>query len=115
MFYITSSSTILFNFFFFFPSHMSKIKIKKINEEKRLFNKEWETQFYLIFDNDKMVCLLCDAVLSTIKKYNANQHYKTHPNHKLVNLDCDERKEVVRRLKTEKLEQKKGMTAFIEL
>lgn len=33
-----------------------------------------------------MACLLCNATITTLKKYNANQHYETHKDHEYTKL-----------------------------
>ena len=48
---------------------------------------------------DKMMCLLCNSMITTVKKYNANQHYATHWNHKHVALESEAHKEVLKKMK----------------
>ena len=47
---------------------MSKPKIgkRKLQEELRVFNEEWELQFYVVAVKDKMMCLLCNSMISTM-------------------------------------------------
>lgn len=56
---------------------MSNYKRKKLNEENRTFNVEWELELFVTSVKDKMVCLLCNTILTTLKKANANKHYLT--------------------------------------
>ena len=54
---------------------MSKPNIRKriLQEERRVFNEKWKLQFYVVAVKDKMMCLLCNSMITTVKKYNANQ------------------------------------------
>ena len=47
-----------------------------------------------------MCCLLCDATISCIKKYNAKLHYETHEKHKNFQLE-EEHKIAFKRLKNQ--------------
>ena len=56
-------------------------------------------QFYVVAVNDKMMCLLCNSMITAVKKYNADQHYTTHKNHKYVVLEGEARNEVLKKMK----------------
>ena len=67
---------------------------RKRTLKERVFNEEWEYLTrsggaILVPNKDKMYCLLCDATISCIKKYNAKLHYKTHEKHKHFQLEGD--------------------------
>ncbi|UYV66688.1 EPM2AIP1 [Cordylochernes scorpioides] len=96
------------------PRIMSKNKKRTLKDENRLFNEEWELQYFLISSKDKMVCLLCSTVLTTIKKYNANQHYMTHSNHKYAILEGEARKTILQQLKNEKLHRQQTFNRFFQ-
>ena len=49
-----------------------------------------------------MCCLLCDATISCMKKYNVKLHYETHEKHKHFQLEGEERKIAFERLKNQK-------------
>ena len=53
---------------------MSKPNIRKrtLQEIGRAFNEEWELQFYVVAVKDKMMCLLRNSMITTVKRYNAN-------------------------------------------
>uniref|UniRef100_A0A6P7F1W9 General transcription factor II-I repeat domain-containing protein 2A-like n=1 Tax=Diabrotica virgifera virgifera TaxID=50390 RepID=A0A6P7F1W9_DIAVI len=93
---------------------MSKKQKRTLKAENRLFNEEWELQYFLISSNDKMVCLLCSTVITTIKKYNANQHYMTHSNHKYAILEGEARETILQQLKKEKLHQQQTFNKFFQ-
>ena len=62
-------------------------------------------QYFLVPNKDKMCCLLCDATISCMKKYNAKLHYETHEKHKHFQLEGEERKIAFERLKNQKERQ----------
>ena len=75
------------------------IRKRTLQEERRVFNEEWELQFYVVAVKDKMMCLLCNSMITTVKKHNANQHYTIHKNHKYVALEGEARKEALKKMK----------------
>ena len=73
---------------------MASKRKQTLNEEGRVFNEEWGgVQYFLVPNKNKMCCLLCDATVSCMKKYNAKLHYETHEEHKHFQLEGEERKE----------------------
>lgn len=51
-------------------------KNRKLDEEIRAFNTEKELGFFFMFTKDKTMCLLCNMVLTNLKKFNATLfHY----------------------------------------
>ena len=87
---------------------MSKPNNRKrtLQEERRVFHEEWELQFYVAAVKDKMMCLLCNSMITTVKKYNANQHYTTYKNHKYVALEGEARKEALKKMKLHNQQQR---------
>nr|XP_022907692.1 protein ZBED8-like [Onthophagus taurus] len=61
-----------------------------------------------------MVCLLCNTVLTTLKKANANKHYLTHKEHKYFNLEGESRRAILQKLKNEKHHQQASVSAFVK-
>ena len=88
---------------------MSKPNIRKrsLQEERKVFNEEWELQFYVVAVKDKMMCLLWNSMITTVKKYNANQKYRTHKNHKYVALESEAREEALNKMKLHNQQQRK--------
>ena len=80
---------------------MSKPNIRKrtLQEERRVFNEDWELQFYVVAVKDKMMCSLCNSIITIAKKYSANQHYRSHKNYKYVALEGEARKEALNKMK----------------
>ena len=50
--------------------------------------------------------LLCNSMITTVKKYNANQHYTTHRNYKYVALEGEARKEALKKMKLHNQQQR---------
>ena len=87
---------------------------RTLPEENRVFNKEWELQFFVVHDSDKVVCLLCDKVISTIKKCNVQRHYDTlHKNNKYAKLEGEARKIAMNKLKDGKQKQKQAFHSVL--
>ena len=61
---------------------MAPKRKRTLKEEGRVFNEERRVQYFLVPNKDKMCCLLCDATISSMKKYNAKLHCETHKKHK---------------------------------
>ena len=78
---------------------MAPKRKRTLNEGGRVFNEEWEMQYFLVPNKDKMCCLLCDATISCIKKLNVKLYYETHDKHKHFQLEREERKVAFERLK----------------
>ena len=78
---------------------------RTLDEEGRVFNEEWGLQYFVVLNKDKMCCLLCDAIISCMKKYNAKLHYETHEKHKVFQLEGEERKVAFQKLKNQKERQ----------
>ena len=87
-----------------YPNNGSKAKLT-LKEEGRIFNEEWGMQYFLVLNKDRMCCLLCDATISCMKKYNAKLHYETHEKHKHFQLEGEKRKIAFERLKNQKERQ----------
>jgi len=51
------------------------------------------------------MCLLCNSIITTVKKYNTNQHYATHKNRKYVALEGEARMEVLKKMELQNQQQ----------
>ena len=78
---------------------MAPKRKRTLNEEGRVFTEEWRVQYFLVPNKDKMCCLLCDATISCMKKYNVKLRYETHEKRKHFQLEGEERKVAFERLK----------------
>ncbi|XP_065664707.1 general transcription factor II-I repeat domain-containing protein 2-like [Hydra vulgaris] len=52
-------------------------KARTVQEENRSFNEKWEEDYIMIPIKDKMLCLLCDLTIATLKNATAKRHLKT--------------------------------------
>ena len=50
---------------------------KKVSEENREFNFNWEDRYFFVINNGKTQCLMCLQVISVPKEFNVQRHYKT--------------------------------------
>ena len=63
---------------------------RKIESEGRVFNSEWTKKYLFTVVNSKILCLVCQNVVSVPKKYNLRGHFETnHPN--LAELDTNKK------------------------
>ena len=85
---------------------MSKKLKRTLKDEHKVFNEEWELQYFVVSDNGKMQCLLCETTIVTIKKYNAHQHYSTHKDNKHAKLEGKSRSIALKKLKEGRQKQR---------
>ena len=85
---------------------MSKKLKRTLKDEHRVFNEEWELQYFVVSDNGKMQCLLCETTIVTIKKYNAHQHYSTHKDNQHAKLEGESRSIALKKLKEGRQKQR---------
>ena len=66
-------------------------KKRKVDSERRAFNKDWmPTYFFTEIDNER-VCLLCNQSVAVLKEYNISRHYATEHGKYGKNLSEPER------------------------
>ena len=69
---------------------MTENKKRKIESEGRVFNSEWTNKYLFTAENLKILCLVCQNMVSVPKEYNLRRHFETnHPN--LALLDINEK------------------------
>ena len=56
--------------------HHEKSANKKVSEENRDFNINWEDRYFFVINNGKTQCLVCLQVISVSKEFNVQRHYK---------------------------------------
>ena len=49
-------------------------------EENSTKNGQWTMDNLFVEKNEKAMCLVCNATVSSLKKYNIKRHYQTHTN-----------------------------------
>jgi len=66
----------------------------------RMFNPEWELKYFVVEDNNKLLCLLCKEKIAACKVYNVKRHYQSvHKEHETQFLSDEERLENLTELK----------------
>ena len=53
----------------------SKIKKRKIAEEKRKFNIQWTEKYFVTELCDNIICIICNDKIAVCKEYNIKRHY----------------------------------------
>ena len=53
-------------------------KARTLQQENRFFQSDWEEKYFQIEVDNKAHCLLCPVVISSVKSFNIERHYKTH-------------------------------------
>ncbi|GFX78633.1 general transcription factor II-I repeat domain-containing 2-like protein [Trichonephila clavipes] len=51
-------------------------KKRKLEDENRQFQSEWENLYFFIHEKDNAVCLICRHSISILKPYNLKSHYE---------------------------------------
>ena len=54
---------------------MASAKKRKIGDERRMFNKEWENSYFFVEISEKPVCLVGGKHVAAMKKSNLPRHY----------------------------------------
>ncbi|OAF71169.1 hypothetical protein A3Q56_01021 [Intoshia linei] len=80
---------------------MSAQNNRKYFSDYRIFNLEWENDYFLVQNKSGMICLICRSNISIIKKCNAEKHYKLHLNNQITKLEGDDKKKKVETLKNQ--------------
>lgn len=65
---------------------MSAAKKRKIDSECRVFNKQWTSDYFMIDNNNKALCLICNETVAVLKEFNVRRHYETKHKSKFCNL-----------------------------
>ncbi|XP_029633870.1 EPM2A-interacting protein 1 [Octopus sinensis] len=63
---------------------MERPRKRRIGEENRKFQEKWTKEYFVIPQNDKVLCLICHKVGACLKEYNIKRHYNSH--HKSYNM-----------------------------
>ncbi|KRZ65373.1 General transcription factor II-I repeat domain-containing protein 2 [Trichinella papuae] len=90
-------------------------KKRKLKEDKRRFNVKWELEFFIVETAEHfMRCLICDAIVKTLKGDNVKQHFQRHSSHRYGNLQGESRKICVENLNWKLRKQTSAMNAFLK-
>ena len=52
-------------------------KKRKVDSERRAFNKDWMPKYFFTEIDNKGVCFLCNQSVAVLKEYNISRHYAT--------------------------------------
>lgn len=79
-------------------SATQRVKKRKVDLERRIFNPEWEKYFF-IERFGQAQCLICLKTLAVLKEYNVRRHWETeHHSSKFASMSVTERKDAIVRL-----------------
>ena len=83
---------------------MEFCKKRKVDSERRAFNKDWMPKYFFTEIDNKGVCLLCNQSVAVLKEYNISHHYATKHGNYDNNLSEAERQTRA----TERIENSQG-------
>jgi len=49
---------------------------RTVSDENRRFNTEWELDFFFIEKEGRCCCLLCNKIITVMKRSNLERHYR---------------------------------------
>ena len=52
-------------------------KKRKINDEGRIFTNEWFVKYFVVQQDEKAICLICQSNTACLKEYNIKRHYNS--------------------------------------
>ena len=60
-----------------------------IQDEHRHFKESWTYSYFIIENNQKLLCLICNETVSFMKEYNVKRHYQQHaPKYDIFQGQC---------------------------
>ena len=77
-------------------------------QENRAFKSDWEEKYFQIEIDNKAHCLLCPVVISSVKSFNVERHYKIHS----AKYDCYRGESRKRKLESLKSARKQQTSMF---
>jgi len=78
---------------------MSSKKKRRVEDENRQFQREWEDLYFFVPVKDKAICLICRDSISNFKSYNMKRHFD-QKHDEIKQLTTGERKVKLQLLKT---------------
>ena len=81
---------------------------RTLQKEDRAFKSDWEEKYFQIEIDNKAHCLLCTVVISSVKSFNVERHYKIHS----VKYDCYRGESRKRKLESLKSARKQQTSMF---
>jgi len=71
---------------------------RKINLEHRTLKDDWTDLFFFIDRSGKLLCLICNKIITVLQEYNVWGHYETEHKEKFQNLTGELRKIKIKQL-----------------
>ena len=59
------------------PHFFTMAQKRKISNEQRQFKDSWELRFLVKEQSGRVLCLICNEMISVLKEYNVQRHYST--------------------------------------
>lgn len=78
---------------------MAAVKKRKVDSECRVFNQQWTSDYFVIDNNNKALCLICNETVAVLKEFNVRRHYETKHKSNFSNLTGKLREDKVSSLK----------------
>ena len=69
--------SVLFFLFRLSATFFTMAQKRKISDEKRQFKDSWELRFLVKEQSGRVLCLICNEMISVMKEYNVQRHYST--------------------------------------
>ena len=92
---------------------MSLNRKKTLGEEKRIFNSQWELDYFMIeTPAQTTMCPICNQVVKTVKGDDAKQHFRRHTSHAYAKLKGEPKSICVENLKKSVRQQTSCMSTF---
>ena len=85
---------------------------RKVSEENREFNINWEDRNFFVSNNGKPQCLVCLQVISVPKEFNVQRHYKTVHEKKYSQYHGTAREAILKELKRNYFRQTEMLKSF---
>ena len=85
---------------------------RKVSEENREFNINWEDRYFFVSNNGKPQCLVCLQVISVPKDFKVQRHYKTVHEKKYSQYRETAREAILKELKRNYFKQTEMLISF---
>ncbi|XP_059147647.1 uncharacterized protein LOC131935278 [Physella acuta] len=87
-------------------SSMAEKKKRKIDDECRQFQEEWNLKYFFIKSGDKALCLICNETVAVMKEYNLRRHHQSKHQGKYAQLEGKVRAKTYSKLKNQLTSQR---------
>jgi len=88
-------------------------KKRKIVDENRKYNEEWEEKYFFIIKNIKLMCLIYQEIVAVFKEYNVKRRYETKLNDYLK-FDSKVKRSKLREFKSQLKTQQKMFSSALQ-